>query len=316
MTDHDHGHHGHGLSADASAADRRLLAAALALILALMISEVIVGLLAGSLALLADAGHLLTDAAALALAVLASWAATRPPGGSFTFGLQRGEILAAQANGITLLAIAIAVIVGAVHRLIDPVDVDAGPVGVVAAAGIAVNLAAVWLLARARHESLNIRAAYLHLVTDLAAFAGTGIAAGLILLTGWNRFDPVASVLVAALMLWAAGGLLRESGRIFLLAAPTSAPPAEIGQAIAAHPGVVETHDLHVFSVTSGFPALSAHVLVDPAADCHRIRLELERMLRERFAIEHTTLQVDHVGRSSGLDIRPAPRHDDAATGA
>lgn len=309
---HAHGHlgHGHGVGVVAGAADRRLLAGALALIAALMVAEVVVGLLAGSLALLADAGHLLTDAAALALALIASWASERPPRGSFTFGFQRGEILAAQANGITLLAIAVAVVVGAVRRLADPVDVDAGPVGVVAAAGIAVNVAAVWLLARARRESLNIRGAYLHLITDLAAFLGTGIAAALILLTGWNRFDPVASLLVAALMLWAAAGLLRESGRIFLLAAPASTPPTEVGRAIAAHPGVVETHDLHVFSVTSGFPALSAHVLVDPAADCHRIRLELEQMLRERFAIEHTTLQVDHVGRSSGLDIQRSPRHD------
>jgi cobalt-zinc-cadmium efflux system protein len=313
---HDHsGHTHHGAThlGDSGAADRRLLAGAFALILALMIAEVVVGIVANSLALLADAGHLLTDAAALALALLASWAATRPPRGSFTFGLARGEILAAQANGITLLLIAIAVIVGAVKRLIDPVEVDAGLVGIVAVAGIAVNLAAVWLLAHARRESLNIRGAYLHLMTDLAAFMGTGVAAGLILLTGWNQFDAIASLLVAGLMLWASAGLLRESGRIFLLAAPASTPPTDIGRAIATHPGVVETHDLHVFTVTSGFPALSAHVLVDQSADCHRIRLELERMLRDRFSVEHTTLQVDHVGQSSGLGIRPAPAAEQRA---
>src|SRR5262249_14501412 len=160
---------------------RRLLAGALGLILALMLAEVVVGILANSLALLADAGHLLTDAAALGLALLASWGAARPPSGSFTFGWKRGEILAASVNGLTLLLIAVAVVVGAALRLADPPEVDAGPVGVVALAGIGVNLAAVWLLARARRESLNIRGAYLHLLTDLAAFAGTGAAAGLIL---------------------------------------------------------------------------------------------------------------------------------------
>jgi cobalt-zinc-cadmium efflux system protein len=296
-------HHHHDHFADAGAGDRRLLAAALALLLALMAGELVVGLLAGSLALLADAGHLLTDAAALALALLASWGAARPPSGGFTFGFKRGEILAAQANGLTLLGIAIAVCVGAAQRLVDPPDVDAGPVGIVAAAGIAVNLAAVSLLARARRESLNVRGAYLHLVTDLAAFLGTGAAAGLILLTGWDRFDALASLLVAALMLWAAFGLLRESGRVLMLAAPAALPPAEVGRAIAAHPRVVEAHDLHLWTVTSGFPALSAHVLVEPGADCHRVRLELERMLHETFGLDHTTLQVDHVGRAEGLRI-------------
>jgi cobalt-zinc-cadmium efflux system protein len=175
-------------------------------------------------------------------------------------------------------------------------------------AGIAVNLVVVALLARAQRQSLNVRGAYLHIVTDLAAFVGTGIAAALILLTGWDRFDALASLLVAALMLAAAWTLLRESGRIFLEGAPSSAPPADVGPAIAGHAGVVETHDLHVWTVTDGFPALSAHVLVQPGADCHRIRLELERLLHERFGIDHTTLQVEHVGSASGLEIsRPSP---------
>ncbi|MBD0318161.1 MAG: cation transporter [Thermoleophilia bacterium] len=149
---------------------------------------------------------------------------------------------------------------------------------------------------------------YLHVATDAAAFAGTALAALLILATGWDRFDAVASLLVAALALAGAWSLLRESGRIFLEGAPSSAPPREVGAALAAHPGVVDVHDLHVWTVTSGFPALAAHVLVEPHADCHRIRLELERVLAARFRIDHTTLQVEHVGVESGLAIRRSPR--------
>jgi cobalt-zinc-cadmium efflux system protein len=299
-------HHDHGPARVSDSADRRLLALSLALLLALMVAEVVFGILASSLALLADAGHMLTDAAALALALVAASLAGRPAGGRWTFGFGRVEILAAQANGLTLLLFGIWVVYEAVRRLIDPPAVDAGVVAVVALAGIAVNLIVVALLSRARRQSLNVRGAYLHIVTDLAAFLGTGAAAALILLTGWNRFDPIASLLVAALMFWAAWSLLRESGRIFLEGAPASAPPADVGPAIVAHPGVVEAHDLHVWTVTDGFPALSAHVLVQPGADCHRIRLELESMLHDRFGIDHTTLQVEHVGAARGLEITRA----------
>ena len=282
--------HLHGEARVHGAADRRLLGLGLALLLAFMAAEVVFGILASSLALLADAGHMLTDAAALALALVAASLAARPAGGRWTFGFGRVEILAAQANGLTLALFGIWIIVEAVRRLANPPEVDAAVVGAVAVAGIAVNLGVVALLARAERQSLNLRGAYLHIVTDLAAFAGTGIAAALILLTGWDRFDPLASILVAGLMLWAAWSLLRESGRIFLEGAPASTPPGEVGRALVGHPGVVEAHDLHVWTVTDGFPALSAHVLVEPGADCHRIRLELERLLHERFAIDHTTL--------------------------
>jgi cobalt-zinc-cadmium efflux system protein len=283
--------------------DRRLLALSLGLLLAFMAVEVVFGILASSLALIADAGHMLTDAAALGLALVASWAATLPVRGRWTFGFGRAEILAAQANGITLVLISIWIVVEAVRRLVDPPEVEGLVVSAVAIAGILVNLVVLALLARARRQSLNIRGAYLHVATDLAAFVGTALAGGLIVLTGWDRFDPITSLLVAALMLAAAWSLLRESGRIFLLGAPSSTPPAEVGRAIADHPGVVETHDLHVWTVTSGFPALSAHVLVEPGGDCHRIRLELEGMLRERFGLDHTTLQVEHVGAGRGLRI-------------
>ncbi len=304
--------HDHGDARASGAADRRLLGLSLALLVAFMAAEVVFGILASSLALLADAGHMLTDAAALALALVAASLATRPPGGRWTFGFGRVEILAAQANGLTLGLLGLWIVVEAVRRLVSPPEVDAVVVGLVAGAGIAVNLVVVALLARAQRQSLNVRGAYLHIVTDLAAFVGTGIAAALILLTGWDRFDALASLLVAGLMLAAAWTLLRESGRIFLEGAPSSAPPADVGPAIAAHAGVVETHDLHVWTVTDGFPALSAHVLVQPGADCHRIRLELERLLHERFGIDHTTLQVEHVGSASGLEIsRSSPGRPD-----
>ena len=299
--------HHHGETRLSAAADRRLLGFSLALLLAFMAAEIAVGIVASSLALLADAAHMLTDAAALALALLAATVAVRPARGRWTFGFGRAEILAAQANGLTLALLGLWIVYEAARRLADPLEVDAGPVGVVAVVGIAVNLGVMALLSRAERKSLNVRGAYLHIVTDLAAFLGTGAAAGLILLTGWDRFDPIASLFVATLMLAASWTLLRESGRIFLEGAPASTPPDDVGRAIAGHPRVAEAHDLHVWTVTDGFPALSAHVLVDPSADCHRIRLELERMLRERFRIDHTTLQVEHVGSAHGLEIGRVP---------
>jgi cobalt-zinc-cadmium efflux system protein len=287
-----------------SRADRRILAMSLALLVAFMVAEVVLGIVASSLALLADAGHMLTDASALGLALFASWAASLPARGRWTFGFARSEILAAQANGITLVVIALLIVYSAIGRLISPPDVEAGIVTVVALAGIVVNVAVIGLLARAQRKSLNVRGAYLHIATDLAAFIGTAVAGVLILATGWDRFDPIASLFVAGLMFAASVTLLRESGRIFLEGAPSSAPPGDVGRAIVEHDGVVEAHDLHVWTVTSGFPALSAHVLVEPGADCHRIRLELETMLAERFGLEHTTLQVEHVGTASGLEIK------------
>ena len=287
-----------------SRADRRILAMSLALLVAFMVAEVVLGIVASSLALLADAGHMLTDASALGLALFASWAASLPARGRWTFGFARSEILAAQANGITLVVIGLLIVYSAIGRLISPPDVEAGIVTVVALAGIVVNVAVVGLLARAQRKSLNVRGAYMHIATDLAAFIGTAVAGVLILATGWDRFDPIASLFVAGLMFAASVTLLRESGRIFLEGAPSSALPGDVGRAIVEHDGVVEAHDLHVWTVTSGFPALSAHVLVEPGADCHRIRLELEAMLAERFGLEHTTLQVEHVGTASGLEIR------------
>src|SRR5438552_5376930 len=296
---HAHGHgpghqHGHG-----RAKDRRALAIALGLIVALMAGEVVAGIAAGSLALLADAGHMLTDAAALAAAFVASQLASRPARGPWTFGLGRTEILAAQANGLSLLILGAWIVYSAIRRLVSPPHVHGGIVLVVALVGVAVNLAATFVLSRADRSSLNDRGAYLHIATDLAAFAGTALAGGLVLLTGWNRFDPIAGLLVAALMARSSWSLLRESGRIFLEAAPPGVEPDEVARALAADDDVVEVHDLHVWTVTSGFPALAAHVLVAPGADCHDARRRLQALLEQRFELHHTTLQVDHVARRS-----------------
>lgn len=284
-------HHHHGHSADA---DRGKLTVALALILAFMAAEVVTGILANSLALLSDAAHMLTDAAAIGLSLVAIRLAGRPAAGQMTFGLKRVEILSAQANGITLLVLAAIIAIEGVRRLIDPPGVDGALVLAVALAGVVVNLAATAILARANRQSLNVEGSFQHLLTDLYAFVGTAIAAAVILLTGFDRADAIASLLVAALMLRSALGLLRDSGRIFLEASPKGLDPDRIGRTMAEQPGVVEVHDLHVWEVTSEFPALSAHVTVAPDADCHRARLELAELIERQFGIHHSTLQVEH----------------------
>ena len=282
---------------------RGRLALALTLILGLMAGEIAFGVLAGSLALLADAGHMLTDAAALGLALAAVSFAGRPARGRWTFGFRRLEILAAHVNGILLLVVGVVIVYTAVRRLVDPPAVRGGIVLVVALAGIAVNLAAAALLHRPSRESLNMRGAFLHVATDLAAFAGTAVAGGLILLTGWNRLDPIASLVVAGLIFWSSYSLLRESTRILLEVAPDE--PREVADEMLRVPGVVEVHDLHVWTVGSGFPSVSAHVLVEPGADCHAIRLQLANLLGERFGLSHSTLQVEHAHRSdtAGLPV-------------
>jgi len=258
-----------------------------------MAGEIVAGLAASSLALLADAGHMLTDAAALVFALVAARMATRPAAGRWTFGYSRLEILAAQANGLTLGLVALWVVWSAAHRLASPDDVRGGLVLVVALGGVVVSLAASLVLARASRESLNVRGAFLHVATDMVAFAAAALAGGLILATGWDRFDPIASLLVAGLMLWSSWRLVRESTVIFM---ETSGEidPAEVTRALLAEEDVVDVHDLHVWTVTSGFHALSAHVLVGHDADCHAARARLEHVLLERFALEHTTLQVEH----------------------
>jgi cobalt-zinc-cadmium efflux system protein len=288
---HDHATHAHGVAPDT---DGRRLALALTLILALMAVEVAAGIVAHSLALLSDAGHMLTDAATIGVSLLALRLAARPPGGALTFGLKRAEILSALASGITLLVLAALIAYEAVRRLFVPPDVHAGLVLAVALVGVLVNLAAVWTLSGANRRSLNVEGSFQHILTDLFGFIGTALAAGVILASGFQRADPIASLLIAALMTRSGIALVKASGRVFLEAAPEGLDPQEIGRALVAQPGVVEVHDLHVWEVTSGFPALSAHVLVGADSDCHAARRRIEGMLRERFALDHTTLQVDH----------------------
>jgi cobalt-zinc-cadmium efflux system protein len=301
-----HDHRAHGSS---RGREPRALKLALALIVAFMAAEVTIGIIVSSLALLSDAAHMVTDAAALALALVAARVARRPAQGAMTYGLGRVEILSAQGNGATLLVLALVIVYVAIRRLLSPPHVGGTAMIAVACAGIAVNIVAARILAGDRQpRSLNLEGSYRHILTDLYGFITTAVAGVVVLATGFGRADAIASLVVAALMLHAGYGLLKESGRVFLEAAPAGLVPEEIGKALAAQTGVIEVHDLHVWEVTSGFPALSAHVLVAPGEDCHELRRRLQRLLAERFEIDHTTLQVDHAAAEQPpLRIEVAP---------
>jgi cobalt-zinc-cadmium efflux system protein len=306
--------HAHG---PAAGADGRWLAGALALILAFMAGEVVAGLAAHSLALISDAAHMLTDAASIALVLVTARLAARPPTGGYTYGLKRTEILSAQANGITLVLLAIWLGYSAIRRLVTPAHVAGGPMLAVALAGVVVNVAATMLIARARagdgRHSLNLAGAFKHVVTDLYAFAATAVAGAVILATGFARADAIATLVVVALMLHAGYGLIRDSGRIFLEAAPAGLSPAAVGAAMAARPHVSEVHDLHIWEITSGQPAASAHVLVAPGEDCHAVRADLEAFLSSEYGITHATLQVDHAASVS--PVPASEQHCDDAHG-
>ena len=277
-----------------------------------MVVEIVAGILASSLALLSDAGHMLTDAAALALSLAAARLAARGASGSMTYGLGRAEILSAQANGVTLLVLAGLIVYGAIGRLVSPPSVHATVVLVVALAGIPINLLAARILAgdQGHDRSLNVEGSYRHILTDLYGFIATAVAAVVILATGYDRADAIASLVIAGLMLRAAYDLLLASGRVFMEAAPAGLDPDEIGRALASQPGVVEVHDLHVWEVTSGFAALSAHVVVRAGDDCHELRRTLRDLLDEQFHIHHTTLQVDHEAGPLQIEVAARPVSD------
>ena len=296
-----HHDHDHGVGAETVV---RPLAIALGLIVGFMAVEVVLGVVAHSIALLSDAAHMLVDAAALGMSVWAARLALRPAGGRMTFGFRRAEILAAQANGATLLLLGAAIIVESLRRLGSPPHVHGPLVLWTALAGAAVNVLALLQVARANRTNLNVEGSFRHLLTDLYAFAGTAVAGLVVWTTGFDRADPIASLLVAGSMLFAAWPLLRVSGRILLEAAPEGLAPGDISEAILEHAGVDSVHDLHVWEISSGFPALSAHVLVGRGEDCHGIRRALELALHERFGIDHTTLQVDHTSDRL-LEIEP-----------
>jgi cobalt-zinc-cadmium efflux system protein len=260
-----------------------------------MATEVVAGLLFHSLALLSDAGHMLTDAGALILSIVVLRLAARPPAGDLTYGLKRTEILAGLASGITLLVIGALIVFEGIHRLFNPAPAGGLPIVVVAVIGIGVNLLATWQLAMAEQKSLNIRGSYQHILTDLYAFIATAIAGAVILLTGFLRADPLASLLIAALMFRAAYGLIREAGGVLLEAAPAGMDADEVVESIVQHPLVASVHDFHLWEITSGEAALSAHVLCREGEDCHTLRRDLEEALTKRFEIKHTTLQVDHL---------------------
>ena len=291
---HDHQH-------DTRSASARALVVALALTAAYTVVEVVGGVLTDSLALLADAVHMLSDNVALALALFALWLARKPSTPERTYGYKRAEVLAALANGVVLVALAIWIFYEAIQRLSDPPDVLGGWMLAIAFAGIAVNVAAGVVLNRARGANLNVEAAFRHVLADLAGSVGVAVAALVIVLTGWLQADALVSLAIGVLVLASSWSILRDSTSILLEAAPRGLDTRTVGEALTAHPGVVEVHDLHVWTITSGFPALSAHVLVGRGEDCHGTRRELERELAARFGIEHTTLQVDHVGEQGGL---------------
>lgn len=310
MGDHTHPHsarhqgHDHAISADA---DSGWLTLALLIIVAFIGVEVVAGLVASSLALLSDAAHMLTDAASIALALSAARLALRPPSARYTFGFGRAEILAAQINGASLFLLAGVIAVEALRRLSDPPEVTGSLVIVVGAVGAMVNVAAAWALSRSERRSLNIEGAMAHLMADLYGSLAAISSGVVILLTGFDQADGLASLIVVALMVRTGWTLMRDSGRVLLEGTPRGMDAGEVGGAMAGLPGVVEVHDMHLWEVTSGFAALSAHVLVRSSDDCHARRRELQAMLKDRFGVQHTTLQVDHEPRGGLLKIDPSP---------
>jgi cobalt-zinc-cadmium efflux system protein len=283
------------------------LLTALGLIVSFMVAEVVVGVLARSLALIADAAHMLTDAGAIGASVVAARLALRPAGGAWTFGYKRAEVLSAQANGISLLIAGVLIAFEAVRRLLHPGNVHGLSLIVVAVVGIAVNLVASRVVSHGAEHSLNVEGVYRHLLTDVAAFAGTLVAGVVIVTTHFRRADAIAALAVVALMLYTAATLLLKTGRVLLEAAPEGVAPQSIIDDILADGRVASVHDVHVWLITSGFPALAAHVLVEESADCHAVRRDLESMLSATHRIEHTTLQVDHAAEHLlSIEQRPA----------
>jgi cobalt-zinc-cadmium efflux system protein len=289
-----HHDHPHDARAAARASSRRALALTLGLTSAFVVAEVVGGLLTDSLALLADAAHMLSDCLSLGLALFAVWLAQRPSTPDRTFGFKRAEILAALVNGVTLVAVSLWIFFEAYRRFEDPPDVVGGWMLAIAVVGLGVNALAIRVLHSESGESLNVSAAMRHVFADLLGSIGVIVAALVILTTGWEYADPLVSVLIGVLVLASSWTILRDTTQILLEGAPRGMDVSAVGREMASAPGVVEVHDLHVWTITSGFPALSAHVLVAPEQDCHVKRAELAGMLHDRFGIDHTTLQMEH----------------------
>jgi cobalt-zinc-cadmium efflux system protein len=299
---HDHLGHDHSGDTVQRAEQASALKLALGLILTFMTVEVTAALISHSLALLSDAAHMLTDAAALVVSLLAARLAARPAQGAMTYGMGRAEILSAQANGLTMIVLGGLIVYGGIARLVSPPHVTGGIVLVVAVVGIVVNLVSVKVIgAHHGHDhggeqemSLNVEGSYRHLLADLFGFIATAIAAAVIIVTGFRRADAIASLLIAGVLLHSGWSLLRRSVMVIMEAAPAGIDPDKIGRTLAAQPGVSEVHDLHIWEVTTGFPSLSAHVVVAAGHDCHEVRRGLSRLLADEFNLPHSTLQVEH----------------------
>lgn len=292
-----HGSRGAHAARDVSTTKRRPLVVALVITATFLVVEVVGGLLTGSLALLADAGHMATDVAALALSLGAAWLAGRPATPQYSFGFRRAEILAAFVNAASLLAISVWVLWEAFQRLGDPPEVDSGPMLAVALAGLAANVASAAVLARdgGHAHDLNTRGALLHVIGDALGSVGAIAAALVMLATGWYLADPILSAGIGLLIVWNAWRLLRESVDVLLESTPGDMDSDDVRAAMAMVDGVDGVHDLHIWTVTSGFVSLSAHVDLVAGRRWEPVLLELSAMLRERFDIVHVTLQPEAV---------------------
>jgi cobalt-zinc-cadmium efflux system protein len=289
MHSHHHHHHAHGVGRQGN---RRRMTMALAINVVLLVAGAVGALVFGSVALLADAGHVLSDVGAIALGLVAAVMAARPAKGRRTFGLQRGEILAALVNGVLLVAVAVVVFVEAIGRLTDPPSVEAGGVLAIGILGLAGNAAATVVLLKGDRADLNLEGVLRHSAADALGSLGVVISGAVILATGWRYADPIAGLLIGLLVLAGSWSLLRDAFDVLMEAAPAGIDVQDVGRAMAAVPGVREVHDLHVWTVTSGFPALAAHVRTDPSEDVDEVRARVEAVLHERFEIRHTTLQM------------------------
>jgi len=282
----------------------------LVLISAFLVIEVVTAILSSSLALLADAGHMLIDVAALATSAWALRLAKRPAEGRWTYGLHRAEILSAAVNGVTLAAVALLIGVEAVQRLFSPHHVTGGLVVAVAVLGIFINGVAAWILSKANQRSLNIRGAFLHVLTDLYAFVATAIAGLIIVFTQWERADALASLFVVVLMIRTAWGLLRNAGRILLQGTPDNLDLDDVRAHLIEVEHVLDVHDLHAWTVTSELPTLSAHVVVEErcfdSGHAPRVLDALQKCLSDHFRVEHATFQLEpptHLSHEEGLNF-------------
>lgn len=292
MSTHSHDH----TSSEAGATNRRRLSITLALVLTYMAAEIAGGLLTGSLALLADAAHMFSDAGALGLALFAIWFARRPSTARYTFGYYRTEILAALANGAALVAIALYIFVEAYTRLQEPPEVQGGAMMAIAGGGLLVNLASLWILQGGREDSLNVRGAWLHVFTDLLGSVQAVLAGGLIWVFGWNWADPAASVLIGLLVISSSWSLLKESVSVLMQSAPGRIDMDELREAILGLDGVLGLCDLHVWTVTTGVESMSAHVIVRDGTMSGALLKAIRDRVHDGFGIRHVTIQLEPEG--------------------